>query len=175
MQQTSNSTRIMSSISSLEILPVIQLRLISATNLLRCLKLRLTSKMIFLEEASVHKTLEGKVAQAFIIDPNCPSISFTKFDRVKKFKNCWKTCIKKIDISSKITLNKCYDFQLNMSIFPFVCILSGNNFVLTDLLWKNRWRLDYLIPLKVHRKLRNWNNKLNYYYCVQPSISINCY
>ena len=34
--------------------------------------------MFFKEEASVHKALEGKVAQTFVIDPNCPSISFTK-------------------------------------------------------------------------------------------------
>ena len=89
---------------------------------------------------------------------------------VKKFKNCWKTWFKKIDISSKITLKGCYDFQVNMPIFPFVCNLSGNNIVLTDLLWKNRWRLDYLIPQKVHRKPINWNNKLNYWCCVQSTL-----
>ena len=64
----------MSSISSLEILPLTLLRPIPASSLLRCLKLKLTSKMLFEE---THETHEGKVAQTFIIDTNCPYISLT--------------------------------------------------------------------------------------------------
>ena len=71
----------MSSISSLEILPLTLLRPIPASNLLRCLKLKLTSKMFFkkkhLEGKVASITLEGKVAQTFVVDPNCTSIPFT--------------------------------------------------------------------------------------------------
>ena len=67
----------MSSISALEVHPLTMLRPIPASNPLRCLKLKLTSKMFFYEVASVHETLEGKVEQTCIIDPNCPLISYT--------------------------------------------------------------------------------------------------
>ena len=67
----------MSSISSLEIYPLTLLRPIPASSLLRCLKLKLTSKMLFEEKTSVYETHEEKVAQTFIIDPNCPYISLT--------------------------------------------------------------------------------------------------